>query len=134
MTLKTYQGSCHCGRVRFSADIDLSAGTGKCNCTFCTKVRSWSAIIKPEAFRLLSGEDALKNASQHEGVRNLFCGHCGVRPFGQGDIPEIGGAYVSISLGSLDDVTPEELLAAPVRYFDGRHDNWMEEPKETRHL
>jgi hypothetical protein len=57
-----------------------------------------------------------------------------VRPFGQGDIPEIGGAYVSISLASLDDVTPEELLAAPVRYFDGRHDKWIEEPKETRHL
>jgi hypothetical protein len=77
---KTYHGSCHCGAVRIEADLDLAAGTGRCNC------------------------------------------------------PEIGGAYVSINLACLDDADPAELASAPVRYMDGRHDNWFNPPTETRHL
>lgn len=133
--LKTYHGSCHCQKVRFSAQIDLAAGTGKCNCSFCVKARNWSVLIKPGALHLESGEDALSGyqfgtfSAQH-----LFCKHCGIRTFTRGDIAEIGGAFVSVSLASLDDLSPAELLAAPVHYADGLNDNWMQAPAETRHL
>jgi hypothetical protein len=55
---------------------------------------------------LLAGEADLSDYSRHAQAHHLFCKHCGVRPFGRGDIPEWMGPYVSINVACLDDLTP----------------------------
>lgn len=130
----TYQGSCHCGAVRIEADLDLSEGSGKCNCSICTKTRAWGVNIKPDQFRLLAGDAELKDYRFGEVMHHLFCQHCGVRPFGRGELAELGGAFVTVNLACLDTIEPAELAQIPVRFSDGRHDNWFEAPAETRYL
>ena len=139
---KTYSGSCHCGRVKFQADIDFAEGTGKCNCSICAKSRYWGIVIKPEAFRLLQGENELTDYHfrsddpqfQWKRGSSEFCRHCGIRPFGRGDVPELGGAFVSVNIAALDDVDVSEFFVGPPGYADGRRDNWQNAPSETRHL
>jgi hypothetical protein len=135
MTSKTYRGSCHCGAIAYEADIDLSQGTAKCNCTYCMKARAWKSFVKPEAFRMLSGEGKAKGYHTHSAAPlKYFCPECGVMVYEKGSADYMGGDFVGVFLAALDDVEPEELIAAPVRYSDGLHNNWQNPPAETRHL
>ncbi|HEV2674647.1 MAG TPA: GFA family protein [Aliidongia sp.] len=137
MSAKTHKGSCHCGAVRFEVDLDLGAGTMRCNCSLCTKVRSWFAIVEPERFRLIQGADAQTEYSWTPPGRpgpNLhfqFCRICGIRTPGNGEHGPDGGPFVFIPVGALDDASPDDLVAA-IHYIDGRHDRDDLEPEDIR--
>lgn len=129
--LNSYHGSCHCGAVTFEAEIDFDAGTGKCNCSICTKRRAWNVLLKPDQFHLLSGAEAMSDYQfATKSGHHRFCTNCGCAPFGDGNVPEIGGAFVSVAVMCLDDVPLAVLEATPIRYGDGRHDSWWTEPAE----
>ncbi|MET0167999.1 MAG: GFA family protein, partial [Vicinamibacterales bacterium] len=120
--LKTYRGSCHCGAVRFEADLDLTQDTYRCNCSICRRTRFWPAVAREGAFRLLAGEDELiqylfnTRKNQH-----YFCKHCGVRAFGVGTETPMGKMY-GVNLGCLEGVSEETLSKIPITHVDGMHD------------
>jgi hypothetical protein len=135
MPAKTYHGSCHCGAVRYEVDLDLAAGGARCNCSFCAKVRNWSAAVKPDAFRLLTSPDAMTDYLFNTGsVHHTFCTTCGIHACGHGHLEAMGGDFCTVSLACLDDADITELAEAPVVYADGRNNNWWNPPAETRHL
>lgn len=134
MAIKTFHGSCHCKGLRFEADLDLDKGTGKCNCTYCAKVRNWAAQTTPAGFRWLAkdtyGEYGFVPGSTNH---HMFCTKCGVRVGTEGTIPQLG-AYVSVQLSTLDDLSVDELIGAKVHFANGLDNDWMHAPEETRQL
>lgn len=131
---KTYQGSCHCGAIRFSAGIDLSQGTARCNCSICFKSRAWMAFIPANEFQLLAGEASLGDYQfGKKSIHHNFCTQCGVRPFARGSDGK-GNEFCAVRVNCLDDAAPQELAGAPVKYFNMLHDDFKSVPVETRHL
>lgn len=117
----TYAGSCHCGAWRFEATLDLAAGTTQCNCRFCSKHGWWGVIVPPADFRLVQSPGWQKPESGQ--FYRPRCETCGVNAFGGGDLPELGGAFVSLNVRCLDGVL---LAGVPIRYLDGLHDTWAQ--------
>jgi hypothetical protein len=124
---KQHLGSCHCGAIRFSVELDATKGS-RCNCSVCTKINQLGAIVAPAAFELLAGSDARGTYVCGPIGRRYFCRTCGVHCYSEGHLDVLGGDYVSINLQCLDDLDPREVA---VTYWDGRHDNWQAGPATT---
>jgi hypothetical protein len=140
MTLITHSGSCHCGAVRFEADVDIAEGTLKCNCSSCTKARSWLVFARADRFRLIAGAESQADyqwtppGRAGPTIQFHFCKVCGVRTPARGVLEAMGGAFYAVQVPLLDDVDADELASAPVRYVDGRQDHFDRPPADIRLL
>jgi len=115
--IKKYVGSCHCGNVRYSVSLDLSAPAVSCNCSICGRSGSLLTFVPAAQFTLERGEDALTDYQFNKKIiHHLFCSSCGVRSFARGTGPD-GSAMVAINARCLEGVDPAELR---VQAFDGR--------------
>lgn len=131
---QTINGSCHCGKVRFSCELDLSATTFRCNCSMCSRARYWLSVVPAAEFRLLEGEGELADYRFGPGsIHHRFCRTCGIKTFGQGEHPAFGGRFFGVNVGCLD-LTPEVLAALPVAFSDGLHDAQQRAPAVTSYL
>jgi hypothetical protein len=116
--LQTYEGGCHCGRVRFRAEGDLDS-VSWCNCSICTKKGFVHMVVTRERFHLLRGEDAISSYTFGTGVaKHTFCRHCGIHSF---YTPRTAPDGFSVNVRCLDGVDVDSVKP---RLFDGRH--WEE--------
>ncbi|QDB99056.1 GFA family protein [Mesorhizobium sp. 8] len=140
--LKTYRGSCHCGSVRFECEVDLAQGTRRCNCRFCGKSRLWKVFVLGDAFRIVSGQEMLRDYRGPESqwpqghVHHYFCGHCGFRGFSKGylEMEPFDGWFHAVNVAALDGVSDEELAAIPIQYENGREDDYDHPPAVVSHM
>ncbi len=113
-----YQGSCHCGTVRFEIETELSRAS-ECNCSICSKKGALHHRVLPEHFRLLAGEEALTLYQfGTKTAKHWFCRHCGMHPFSN---PRLAPDQYSINIRCLDDFA-QLLPGIEITRFDGQ--NW----------
>jgi hypothetical protein len=111
-----YEGGCHCGKVRFNVEIDLSHPI-TCNCSYCTKRGSILAFTPVENFALESGEQDLSEYRFNtKAIQHLFCANCGMESFGRGTGPD-GREMVAVNVRCLDGVDLDQLRP---QLHDGR--------------
>lgn len=111
-----YEGSCHCGRVAYEVEADLSK-TITCNCSYCQRRGSVLAFTPAQNFTLTRGDEALTEYRFNtQTIQHLFCESCGIESFARGAMPD-GTPMVAINARCLAGVEPAEL--APTM-FDGR--------------
>jgi len=109
-------GGCHCGAVRFEADLpEPPVPALDCNCSICAKTGFLHVMIPHGQFELLTGRGALASYRFGSGAADhLFCATCGVKSFYQ---PRSHPDCWSLNANCFD--RPIELV---IEQFDGK--NW----------
>ena len=109
----TYQGSCHCGSVRFEIDADLDY-VRICDCSICRRRGALIHRVEPQFFRLLTPLEDLALYTFHTHVaRDYFCRTCGILPFRR---PRTATDVWAINVRCLEGV---DLDAIPIKRIYG---------------
>jgi len=113
-----YDGSCHCGAIRFSfehAPIDKGL---RCNCSMCSRKGAMMTpdAIAPEKFKIEAKEGTLGLYQfGAKTAKHYFCKKCGIYTFHE--TVRVPG-HLRANLGCVEDVDTFNLDAL---VFDGKH-------------
>lgn len=76
-----WNGSCHCGAVRFRVAAEIHETTS-CDCSLCRRKNAVMAQVRHDELELLAGEDQLALYQWNKRIaRHHFCKVCGVYVF-----------------------------------------------------
>ncbi|CAG7716655.1 unnamed protein product [Allacma fusca] len=114
-----YQGSCHCGSVKFEVYAPKHLKVIDCNCSICVKKQNRHFIVPSTDFKLVAGHTTLTTYTfnTHQ-ARHMFCSKCGVQCF---YIPRSNPDGYGIMPHCLDSPQPSKVS---VEKFNG--EKWEE--------
>lgn len=125
--MNTHLGGCHCGAVRFEAQLPQRVEAQTCNCSMCEKLGFIHIIVPESRFRITAGRDAITTYAFNTGVaKHTFCSVCGVKAFYR---PRSNPDGWSINARCLDEPSALEI---DIGAFDGR--NWEAHAASLAHL
>ncbi|MFY8351214.1 GFA family protein [Pseudoalteromonas sp. SSM20] len=114
--LVKYQGSCHCGVIKFEVDAPQTIEVESCNCSICKKAGFLHLIVPLRNFQLMQGKEFLSEYTFNTGIaKHTFCKVCGIKPF---YTPRSNPDGIDINVNCLDTV-PKNIKIVE---FDGQ--NW----------
>ena len=105
--MKTLEGSCLCGGVRFAVDGPIR-GIGQCHCSLCRKASGTNGtmvfVVPAAGFRWLEGEDRILTWKLRETYSSVRCRRCG------SPVPaSFDGKHVWVPPGLMDDALDSRL-------------------------
>jgi hypothetical protein len=112
---QTYSGSCHCGAVAFTVELDPASAL-KCNCSICTKLGAVWAFAPKDKFTLKSGATSGDYQFGAKKLHHRFCTSCGIESYAEGAMPD-GTPTVGVNLRCVEGIDVDKLSPRP---WDGR--------------
>ena len=115
--MKTYNGSCHCGKVAYTVTTEQEFTEGMhCNCSHCKRKGFLLAFVPDTDFTLIRGGDiqTMYHFNKHH-IDHTFCKICGVQSYAHGQDGK-GNYMTMINLNCLLDF---DTTPVTVQDYDG---------------
>ena len=111
--MTTWNGSCHCGAVRFRVEAEPGELT-VCDCSLCRRRAATMMAVPVSGLTILAGEDKLGLYQWNLKIaRHHFCTACGIYTFHR---KRSDPSSYGVNVGCLEDFDP---AAYPFRQADG---------------
>lgn len=113
-----YQGSCHCGAIKFSYRGEAITRGLRCNCSLCSRKGAlMSADMVPIEKLVIDAEEGALGLYQFgaKTAKHFFCRHCGIYPFHE--TARFPGQY-RVNLGCIEGI---DSFALDADVFDGKN-------------
>jgi len=115
--MNKYEGSCHCGAVKFTFDLPEVKEVLQCNCSICSRkgIRMSTSTVPPDLIEISAQPNVLSTYQfASERAQHHFCSICGIHTFVE---TYLNPGHYRINLGCVENI---DALHLPETVYDGK--------------